>query len=461
MTRWLAGLALALAPALMIWPAPARAAERAVVLDNASELRQGYCEGTITAQDGGKATLAIESCAQGGIAGVTPGTTQSFPEADVLAAQQGLAVAGARKRFFASPRIAAILRGGYVPAGGEDLTALATLAGQADLADWHAFIGMLQPIANLSGALHHKRIADYSSDDFHKAMDAYGRFAADEDTAISDYAAAIADLHAPGPRRGPGLGAAMLVQSAMRGYDLPFAPAMPDAWLQLQQRAARTGSAILAAYRRALTPLGLSPFFVSELRSQEQSGARIRQRAERTYAKAAQQTALGVLTDAEFDKPDAAILADVERAVAPYTQAKPAALAFAKAEIAHTRRLIAVSDRTMAAMHGRHWQLTIAETDGDPVRHYTMVFTRTGTHALGAKVYEQDMQTGNPILIYTWPVYVQADGDIKVHSSVSGVDNDFVIPAKAFATGRFRVRSEGFSEVFNAGGTLRRDAPVR
>ncbi|HXH64653.1 MAG TPA: hypothetical protein VNH42_03980, partial [Mariprofundaceae bacterium] len=71
MTRQLAWLALALA----LWPLTAVAAGRAVVLDDTSELRQGYCEGTVTGAAGGMTTLAIEACQDGGIPGIAPGQT--------------------------------------------------------------------------------------------------------------------------------------------------------------------------------------------------------------------------------------------------------------------------------------------------------------------------------------------------------------------------------------------------
>jgi hypothetical protein len=461
MTRWLAGAIMALA----LGSAPAMAADRGVVLNDTTEASAGYCAGTVTASSDSTTTLAIDTCSDGGVAGLAPGDTHAFPKATVHGEQQGLAMAAARKQFFASPRIAAILRGGYMPAGGEDFKALATLADQGGLTAWHAFIGMLQPMAVLSGSLHAKRIAAYTTADFAQTMDAYDRYAIEEMAAIEGYASALAKLPVPDRGRMPGFGAAMLVQIASRDYDLPFSTAMPDAWLKLQLLAAHTASGMLKTYRQAMLPLGLAPFFVSELKAMERSEAAIRKVAGRTYIKAAEHTVLAALTDTEYAKSDDAILADIRQALSSYSFSHDASggdavMAWAKAELAAGRKLIAATEQTVAAMEGRHWQLTIAETDGDPARHYIMVFARTGAQALEAKIYEQDLQTGNLIPVLTWPVYVQADGNVRVNSAVAGVDNDFVIPVNAFATGHFRVRSEGFSEVFIASGTLRRDEQI-
>lgn len=458
MRRALAGLALA----CLLWPLPALAGpqtgaqpgQSVVILDNSHELRQGYCQGTVSAEGGGNTTVAIEACANGGISGIAPGDTHAFPEADVRDAKQGLAVADARKRYFATPFMAAILHGSYMPGTGDDLKPMATLAGQAELPDWQAFIGIMQPIVDLGEALHRKPIAAYNAEDFRQASDAYDSYAKAETAAITAYAAVLGKLHVAGPRHGPGLAAGILVQAARSGYNLPFAPAMPDAWLTLQEHAARTGAGILATYRRSLTPLGLPPFSVSELQRQEQIATHIRQQAEHTYATAAEQTATGVLNDAEYKKTDPQILADIEQALAPYTRGRAAAIKAAKAQIARERKLIAFADRIVVAMHGQHWQLTIAETDGDPVRHYTMALIRTGMHAFHAKVYERDIQNGKPIYMYTWPVNIQPDGGVMINSAVNGLDNAFAIPAKAFSSGHFHVLSEGFTELFHATGEL-------
>jgi hypothetical protein len=462
MTRWLTGAMLALA----LGSAPAMAAaERGVVLNDTAEASSGYCEGTVTASSDSTTTLAIDACQDGGVTGLAPGDTRAFPKAAVQGEQQGLAMAAARKRFFASPRIASILRGSYMPAAGEDFKALAALADQGGLTAWRAFIGMLQPMAALTGTLHAKRIAAYTAADFGQTMDAYDRYAVEETAAIEGYASAVAKLPVPGRGRVPGFGAAMLVQIASRDYDLPFSTAVPDAWLKLQLLAASTASGMLKTYRQAMVPLGLAPFFVSELKAMTRSEAAIRNVAGRAYIKAAEHTVLGVLTDAEYAKPDDAILADIRQALSVYSfshdpSGRDAVMARAKAALATGRQQITATEHTVAAMEGRHWQLTIAETDGDPVRHYVMVFTRTGAQALEAKIYEKDLQFGNLILVLTWPVHVQADGDVRVNSAVAGVDNDFIIPAKAFATGHFQVRSEGFSEVFIASGTLRKDEQI-
>ena len=450
-----------LALALALWPTAA-AAERAVVLNDGVEVARGYCEGPVSASTDTTTTLTIDACHDGGIDGITPGQAHTFPKAEVHAAKPGLAMADARKRFFASPRIIAILRGGYMPAAGDDFTALASLADKGGLSAWRAFIGLLQPIATLQKVMYAKRLTDYTAHDFAQAMDAYNRYAVAEASAIHAYAKATAHHPITGHRVLPDFGAAMLVRLSNRNYELPISTAMPDAWLQLQLRAAGTCSAMLKTYRQAMAPLGLNPFFVTATKKLQRSDAEIRRAAMHTYSRAAKFTALGVLSDAEYAKPDARILADVKQALLPYTHARRAAMAEAETKLAYARKQIAATERTVAAMEGRHWQLTITETDGDPARHYVMVFARTGVHALEAKIYQKDLQYGNLILVLTWPVYVHANGDIMVNSAVNGpVDNAFVIPAAAFARGRFKLRSLGSSEIFFARGVLRRDPKTR
>lgn len=450
-----------LALALALWPSVA-AAERAVVLNDGVEVALGYCEGSISASTDTTTTLAIDACHDGGVIGIAPGQTHTFPKDEIHAAKPGLAMADARKRFFASPRIKAILRGRYMPAVGDDFAALASLADKDGLTDWRAFIGLLPPIVSLQKVMYAKRLTDYTAHDFAQAMDAYGRYAVAEAAAIHAYAKATARRPIAGRRVLPSFGAAMQVRLASVNYDLPMNTAMPDAWLKLQLRAAGTCSAMLKTYRQAMMPLGLNPFFVTEMKKLQRSNTEIRRAAERTYARAARFTALGVLSDAEYAKPDAQILADVKQAVRRYTHARRAAMSEAKTALAHARKLIAATERTVTAMEGRHWQLTLTETDGDPPHHFVMVFARTGVHALEAKIYEKDLQYGNLIPVFTWPVYVHANGDIMVNSAVNGpVDNAFVIPAAAFARGRFTLRSLGSSEIFFARGVLLRDPKTR
>lgn len=446
-----------LALALALWPTAA-AAERAVVLNDGVELARGYCEGRVSASTDTTTTLAIDACHDGGIKGIAPGQSHTFPKAEVHAAKPGLAMADARKRFFASPRIVAILRGGYMPTPGDDFSTLAALADKAGLSDWHAFIGLLQPIAVLEKLMYAKRLTDYTAQDFAQAMDAYDRYAVAEQDAIHAYARATARRPIAGHRLLPDRGASILLGLARGTYDLPMNMAMPDAWLKLQLRAAGVSTAMLKAYRLAMTPMGLNPFFVTETKKLQRSDAEIRQAAERTYTRAARFTVLGVLSDAEYAKPDGQILADVKQALLPYTHARRASMATARAKLAYARKQIAATERTLAAMEGRHWQLTLKETDGDPPHHFVMVFTRTGVHALEAKIYQKDLQYGNLIPVLTWPVYVQGNGDILVNSAVNGpVDNAFIIPAAAFARGHFKLRSLGSSEVFFASGVLHRN----